>query len=803
MIRTLASWRLAAALVAPLAISSIALAQAPARPAETGSTQRLLAHPLPAPELSGERLQGLIDTLQDPTRREQLIATLRTLEAAQAEQPASDAILTDDVVASLLGEITARTNVVRRVSRSILDSLDQIPLLIEWLRTQLADPVQRSLWLHVGLRVASYLGLAILAYVGVAMALRPARRSLVPEVEIGGFDRALRLGLRFLLDLVPVLAFAIAVFATIALVAPSAEARAVVLPLIHAGILERAGVALARMIFAPKTPALRLLPISATAAASGFRWLRRLAATTIYGYFALEAGRQLGLPWTIYGFLLHVLFFTVLLMVMTIIVQARVPVAAALASLAEEPRSRVVRRLPWRSFAGVWHLLALFYVLFFYSVWALKIPGGFQLLVGATLGSALIGLGCWLALHLIDRLFGRDLRLGQEAEATLPRDSRLKRYLPIIGAILRCAVWLAAAGALLHVWGFGTLRWLLSESGQKVSGHMVIVGVVVVVTIVIWEVISLVIERTVTDADAEGNLRLSNRARTLLNIARSFLLVFLSLIALFLILSELGLDIAPLLAGAGVIGLAIGFGSQRLVQDIITGLFVLLGDTMRVGDVVEVAGRTGVVEEMTMRTVVLREYAGKVHTIPYNSIDTVTNFTKDFSYAVFDIGVAYRESVDHVMEVLREIGREMNRDPYFRRLILEPLDVAGVDQFAESAVVIKARIKTRPLKQWEVGREFNRRVKNRFDELGIQIPFPHQTVYFGADREGKAPPAIVRMETAAADPAERVAGAPAAEAPAAETPAGEAPAAEIGGETPADAAPERRPQPVFAPSRGG
>ena len=304
---------------------------------------------------------------------------------------------------------------------------------------------------------------------------------------------------------------------------------------------------------------------------------------------------------------------------------------------------------------------------------------------------------------------------------------------------MRAAVWVATAIGLLHVWGFGTLRWLLSESGQELTGHLLMVGVIVIVTILIWELISLAIERTVTDKDEEGNLRVSNRARTLLNIARSFLLVFLSLIALFLILSELGLNIAPLLAGAGVIGLAIGFGSQKLVQDIITGLFVLLGDTMRVGDVVEVACRTGVVEAMTMRTVVLREYSGKVHTIPYNSIDTVTNSTKDFSYAVFDISVAYRENVDRVMEVLTEIGRELTRDPYFRRLILEPLEIAGLDRFDNSAVVIKARIKTRPLKQWDVAREFNRRIKNRFDELGIEIPLPASDgLFLGRQRAARA-----------------------------------------------------------------
>jgi len=434
----------------------------------------------------------------------------------------------------------------------------------------------------------------------------------------------------------------------------------------------------------------------------------------------------------------------------------------------------MVRRLPWRGLAGVWHLLAAFYALVVYLVWALKIPGGYQLLLGATLGSALVVAGCWLALHVVDQLFRREPP-GEPEAATTPSalERRVRRYQPIAGGVLRALIWLGAAVALLEVWGFGTLAWLLSDGGRIVGGRLVIVGLIVVVTLVVWEVISLIIERSVTEQDEEGNLRLSNRTRTLLNITRSALLVFLSLIALFLILSELGLNIAPLLAGSGVIGLAIGFGSQKLVQDIITGMFVLLGDTLRIGDVVEVASRVGVVEQMTMRTVVLREYSGNVHTIPYSAIDTVTNYTKDFSYAVFNIGVAYRESVDQVMEVLREIGAEMNRDPQFRRMILEPLEVAGVDAFADSAVIIKARLKTRPLKQWEVSREFNRRVKNRFDELGIEIPFPHQTVYFGVDKQGRAPPVQVELAGAAA----------------------------AGSEAPAE--PTAEPPPLLARSRGG
>ena len=772
------------ALVALLLIAGAALAQAPA---ETGSSEgfSFAGEPSAAP-LSVEEIDGLIATLEDPARRDQLIGVLRTLHAAQGDPPASEEQLAEDLVAGVFNEVLERTETVRHVSASIIDSLDQVPALVEWLRDQLSDPQQRARWLGTGLRVALYLGIAALAFLGTALALRPVRQRLARDVEQDSVDRGFRLFVILLIDLLPILAFAlgiaiVAMLETVSSLRFSAETHAVAWPLIQAVVLARISIALARLIFAPNAPGLRLLPLSDEAADRAFRWTRRIALTTIYGYYALEAGRQLGLPWTIHGFLLHLLFLVVALMLTTLIIRSRVPVAHALASLAEDGHNRLVRRLPWRGLAGVWHLLAALYVLLVFAVWALKIPGGFQLLFGATLGTALILSGCWLALRLVDQLFGRTARRTEDSEVALSAfDRRIGRYLPVAAGVARALVWLVAGVALLEVWGFGTARWLRTDAGQNLMGRLSIVFAIVVFTMAVWEAISLAIERSISEQDEEGNLRLSNRTRTLLNIVRNFLAVFFSLIALFLILSELGLNIAPLLAGAGVVGLAIGFGSQKLVQDIITGMFVLLGDTIRIGDIVEVAARVGVVEEMTMRTVVLREYSGNVHTIPYSAIDTVTNYTKDFSYAVFDIGVAYRENVDQVMDVLREIGAEMNRDQQFRRLILEPLEIAGVDALTDSAVMIKARFKTRPLKQWEVAREFNRRVKNRFDELDIEIPYPHQTVYFGVDKSGRAPPARVDL------------GAAGAAGPSADPAARQDPSPE-----------EAAPPPVLAQSRGG
>jgi len=217
-------------------------------------------------------------------------------------------------------------------------------------------------------------------------------------------------------------------------------------------------------------------------------------------------------------------------------------------------------------------------------------------------------------------------------------------------------------------------------------------------------------------------------------------------VTILIVLSKVGVNIAPLLAAAGVLGLAVGFGSQQLVKDLITGFFILLEDVFSVGDVIKVGERAGLVEEVSIRTVRLRDLAGTVHTIPFSTIDSVSNLTKEFAFHVFDIGVAYREDVDQVMDTLREIGSEMRADPHFGDLILDDLEVFGLDAFGDSALVIKGRIKTRPIKQWDVGREFNRRVKSRFAELNIEIPFPHRTLYFGMDKDRTATQARIQVE---------------------------------------------------------
>ncbi|MGA0315558.1 MAG: mechanosensitive ion channel family protein [Alphaproteobacteria bacterium] len=245
---------------------------------------------------------------------------------------------------------------------------------------------------------------------------------------------------------------------------------------------------------------------------------------------------------------------------------------------------------------------------------------------------------------------------------------------------------------------------------------------------------SALVERYLTEA---GDI--SSRAKTLLPLLRTTLLVILSTLVVLVTLSELGLNIGPLLAGAGVVGLAVGFGAQTLVKDIITGIFILTEDQIAVGDVVRIGSHSGLVEQLTLRTIRLRDTAGNVHIVPFSEVTTVENMTKEFSRYLFEIGIAYREDTDQVTDVLHGIGRDMEADEVYGPMIVEPLEVLGVDSFGDNAVNIRARITTQPIMQWRVGREFNRRMKKRFDELSIEMPFPHRTIYFGVDKAGNAP----------------------------------------------------------------
>ena len=257
----------------------------------------------------------------------------------------------------------------------------------------------------------------------------------------------------------------------------------------------------------------------------------------------------------------------------------------------------------------------------------------------------------------------------------------------------------------------------------------IVIGAYVCLRIVNLAVAQMV--HLVEDKDALTMSEAEKRTRTLGKIINSAGFVLIIGVSLMMVLSEFNMNIMPIITGAGVAGLAIGFGAQNLVRDVISGFFLILEDQIRVGDVAQINGTGGVVEAIKLRTTVLRDLQGTVHIFPNGAITQVSNMTKEFSYAVIDVGVAYKENVDNVMGLLKGVGEELQEDPAFSNLLMEPLEILGVDDFADSQVTIKIRIKTLPLKQWAVGRELRRRIKNTFDASGIEIPFPHRSIYFG------------------------------------------------------------------------
>ncbi|HXV41266.1 MAG TPA: mechanosensitive ion channel family protein [Steroidobacteraceae bacterium] len=272
---------------------------------------------------------------------------------------------------------------------------------------------------------------------------------------------------------------------------------------------------------------------------------------------------------------------------------------------------------------------------------------------------------------------------------------------------------------------------------------IVIVLLAIVAKVAAGRLIRLLRKRIAADVkDAAQVRRLETVSRALRYVASTVIV----LIAGLLVLSELGVSIAPILGAAGIVGLAVGFGAQSLVKDYFAGFFLLLENQLARGDVVRIADLDGLVEDVTLRYVRLRDYSGNVHYVPNGLITTVTNMTRDFSYALMDIGVAYREDLDEVFAAIRETAGALQRDPSFAGRILEPLDIAGVENLADSAVVVRCRFKVRPLEQWNVRREFLRRIKSAFDARGIEIPYPHLTLYAGADQKGSAPAFRLRQE---------------------------------------------------------
>lgn len=292
---------------------------------------------------------------------------------------------------------------------------------------------------------------------------------------------------------------------------------------------------------------------------------------------------------------------------------------------------------------------------------------------------------------------------------------------------------------------FSEFDWeVLIRTGLRILLILVLAWIVLAT---LRKVLARIEQQLLKSSAAEGEppTESAKRVDTLLRLVRQGFRLILWLVVGLVILQELGVDIGPILAGAGILGLAVGFGAQNLVRDVISGFFIILENQVRVGDVAIINGTGGLVERINFRTIVLRDLKGTVHVFPNGTVTALSNMTQEWSAYVFELGVAYKENTDAVVEVIREVLAGMRADETHGPLIIEEPEIFGVDAFGDSAVVIKGRIKTKPIRQWLVGREFLRRIKLAFDERGIEIPFPHRSLYIG---EATKPLAVEILEKA-------------------------------------------------------
>jgi len=499
-----------------------------------------------------------------------------------------------------------------------------------------------------------------------------------------------------------------------------------------------------RMLFASRYEGLRLLPITSGEASYWNRWIARLIGLVGYGlmvvvplvnaYVAPAVGQGLGTLIMVGAFLYAVV----------VVLRNRKRLRDALnhkASQASMAASRVTLQL----FARIWHLFALAYFVMVLTVTLTRPVDALPFVLFATLKTiAAVVVGLLLSSFLTQTI-GRRIRLSDDLRRKLPLlEPRLNSYVPNALRVIRTVIVVLVVMVVLNAWGaFDLAAWYASEAGRGLVGKVVSVAVILAIAVMVWLALASLIEHKLNPETGGGVP--SARAQTLLSLFRNALAITLVTMTAMIVLAEIGINIGPLIAGAGVLGLAIGFGAQKLVQDIITGIFIQVENAMNTGDVVTVGGITGTAEKLNIRSVGIRDLSGTYHLVPFSSVDTVSNYMREFGNHVGEYGIAYRESIDDAIAQLQLAFEDLRASEEHGHKLLEPLNVAGVVALADSSVNIRVVIKTTPGDQWAVGRAYNRLVKLRFDEAGIEIPFPHTTLYFGQDKTGSAPPANLRV----------------------------------------------------------
>lgn len=693
---------------------------------------------------------AIADLLEDPAQRESLINTLRALATARAEaDPADVAPATQET--SLAQQIARATRYI--AEGVVADIADIFRTIVAFELSPVPDDGFASLAEAIT-DLAVILATVLIVFFLLRLFVRPTYRRAAQWVLSNGRDKrptvrriAAALGCT-IIDIILVVVAWIAGYA-LALFAYGEEGQMQTSQsvLLNGFLIIEVVKALYRLFFATRYDGLRLLPISGEDAAYWYAWLSRITSIAGYGLLVVVPITETYLAAAFGNLVRFLVYLTTLVYGVVVILQNKEALAGRLNLLSEHAELGFARVL-YGFLARTWHFLAIAYFSAFLLVSLIRPGEALPFIVAATVQSLMAIGGGLAASFLITRLITLGIHLPKASREKYPLlEARVSNFVPAVLQAVRIAIIAIVIVIVFDAWSIvNFFEWLASEVGIRVIGTGLTLGIVLLGAGLAWLVVTAWIEqRLMEDTSGRGKRAVSARTRTLLSIFRNAFTIALIVITAMIVLSELGLNIGPLLAGAGVLGLAIGFGAQKLVQDVITGIFIQLENAMNTGDVVTASGVTGIVEKLTIRSVGIRDLSGTYHLIPFSSVDNVSNFMRGFGYHVGEYGVAYRENVDEVQVVLTAAFEELRADPVHGPKIIDDLEVHGVTALADSSVNVRIRIKTLPGEQWGIGRAYNKLVKAHFDNAGIEIPFPHVTLYFGEDKDGDASPANVHM----------------------------------------------------------
>ncbi len=742
----------------------------------------------PGTSVTPAEAQSLLDLLNDPKKRAAFTATLETMVHAQkaTAPPKPVALAPNSLGAQVIAEGSTWLSQLSGEVNALGGLLGNLPLAWRFTLHSFQNPEARARVLDAAWRVGLVLAAAIAADLGLFALLRrpvsalaarapasvaptpaslpepdpsdagpaldepdpsPPNAPLPPARRSRALHTLRRLPFalfRLLLELAPVGAFLAIGYAGTLL--NDDTAQNLLRFAIVAYLLWRLAAALTRVLVSPQYPSLRLVQLSDIGAAYALGWVRRLFAVAAIGYALVAIGLEFRLPMAAARAFFKAVALIDVIFLVVIVLQCRRNVALWIRG--RRRRSGLTHRLRDR-LAANWHLLTIFVLLGGWLVWAGQVHHGYTRLLRLTLftGGALVAgrLAAIVLLGGLDRLF----RISPQIARRYPGlEARANRYYPLLRYTLGTIVTLATGLGVLEIWGVQTMRWFRGAAlGGRLASALITILIAGLVALAVWEIANSAMDRQLVRMTREAQLVRAARLRTLLPILRTLLLATLVGIFGLTMLSEIGVNIAPLLAGAGILGVAIGFGSQKLVQDFITGIFLLLENAMQVGDWVTVAGLSGSVENLSIRTMRLRAGDGSVHIIPFSSVSTVTNVNRGIGNAAVSVNVPIEEDPDHVSDVLANIAKEMRGERRFAEMMRSDFQLWGVDRVDAGVMTIVGQIVCTDSGRWAVQREFNRRMTLRFKEAGIQIATPTQTIL-----TRRAPAAEPQIADAAAPP---------------------------------------------------